>query len=337
MKRTRKIKQTSIGDGFIGTRFGPDNCLEVVAWCGERVGSVKKYTVFCSVCAEDPELFGLGLFLITKNKIQIGRIPCGCSKSVFWTEDQYIVKIKREIEKREFKYEFLGFAEDFKGQDTKLHLSCEFGESKSASISNFLRGQSCKARRDVVVGLRNRKEDQAYVDIFMSTGAYPQGTLFQRSDRRDKNGWLVYWNVTCPLCDETYEASGGNLTRGTRGCSCSQRLHNKAYIHLIELNSNILGVKFGITSMTIHRRLHEQNRKSVCKITEYGVWDFTEVSACRRAERFCKELYNRFIDKSLLPDGYTETAPFEAIETIISIYESNGGVRVNDEKIYSNH
>lgn len=332
MKRTRKSKtpQTSIGDEFIGTKFGPNSCLEVVAWCGEKSFYNKKYTVFCSVCAEDPELFGLGLFLITKPKFDLGRIPCGCSKSIReWSEDQYVVKILREIERKEFKYEFLGFAEPFKGRHTKLLLSSELGVSKSASITNFLRGSHCKLYADMIGGIKNRKADADCIQSFLQTGAYSDGTTFTRIDRKNKAGWLIFWEVTCGLCNEKYEASIGNLTRGTRGCSCSQRTHNKAYIHLIKLDLEIIGVKFGITSMTNQRRLYQQNKKSLCEISEFGIWHFEEVSACRKAERLCKESYNNFLTKELVPDGYTETAPFIAIDHIISIYEDSGGVRMN--------
>lgn len=331
MKLTRKTIQTSVGDNFIGTKFGPNNCLEVVAWCGERAHYNKKYTVFCSVCAEDPELFRFGLFLITKQKIMVGRIPCGCSGNVSeWTEEQQIVRIQREIDKRDFKYTFLGFSESFRGRDTKLHLSCELGETKSVSLNNFLKGQNCPLKRRQSVGDKNRKDDEECIKSFIETGAYSDGTTFERSSRVDKNGWLIFWKVHCSLCDETYEASIGNLTRGTRGCSCSQRTHNRAYIHLLKLNSELIGVKFGITSMGNQRRLHDQNRKSLCELSEHGVWIFDEVSACRKAERLCKEVYNNFINKELLPDGYTETAPVTAIESIISIYESNGGVRLDE-------
>lgn len=331
MKRTRKVLQTSIGDDFIGTKFGPNNCLEVVAWCGERIFHNKKYTVFCSICSEDPELFGMGLFLITKQKIQIGRVPCGCSKSVWgWSEDQYIVKILREIAARDFKYKFIGFAEPFNGRHTKLHLSCELGETKSVTINNFLRGQNCALKGKQSVGIKNRKDDEDCIKSFMETGAYSEGTLFTRSNRKNKDGWFIFWDVNCATCGESYEASIGNLTSGTRGCSCSQRTHNKAYIHLVKLDLEVIGIKFGITSMTNQRRLYQQNKKSLCELSQLGIWHFEEVSACRKAERLCKESYNNYLTKQLLPDGYTETAPFAAINHIISIYESHGGVRMNE-------
>jgi hypothetical protein len=94
------------------------------------------------------------------------------------------------------------------------------------------------------------------------------------------------------------------------------------------LDLEVVGIKFGITSMTNQRRLYEQNRKSLFEVSEYGMWEFIQVSACRKAERLCKEKYNNYLTKDIFPDGYTETAPFTAIDSIISIYENNGGIRM---------
>jgi hypothetical protein len=284
--------------------------------------------VFCSVCCEDIELYGDGLFLITKGKIIAGRVPCGCSYSPNWTEQQYKILVGRMAEQKQ--YVFMGWAEQYKGRDTKIHLSCELGVTDTVTIHNFLRGQTCRLRANESVGNKNRKEDSACIESFMETGAYAEGTISTRSNRKNKEGWLIFWDITCSRCGETYEASIGNLTRGTRGCSCSQRTHNKAYIHLVKLNLETIGVKFGITSVNNQRRLYEQNKKSSCVLSSFGIWYFEEVSACRKAERLCKESYSNFLAKDLIPDGYTETAPFEAIGHIISIYESNGGVRMNE-------
>jgi hypothetical protein len=139
--------------------------------------SNKKYTVFCSVCAEDPELFGLGLFLIAKNKVRAGRIPCGCASQVHhWTEQHYIVKVIREAESRDFKYEFLGFAEPFKGKDTKMILDSSLGITRSVSINNFLKGQNCRLHANMTVGMKNRKSDVDCVESFIRTGSYADGT-----------------------------------------------------------------------------------------------------------------------------------------------------------------
>lgn len=63
-------------DGFEGTVFGN---LTVVGWNG-KYNQEKKYVLSCSICKEDPELFGEGLFLTMKGHIQRGCKPCGCAE-----------------------------------------------------------------------------------------------------------------------------------------------------------------------------------------------------------------------------------------------------------------
>lgn len=320
---------TSSLDDFIGTKFGAYNQLEVVAWCGQRSGSNKKYTIFCSICAEDPELFGFGLFLITKSKLNTGRIPCGCSKSRNWSEAEYLIRVRRESFKRD--YEFLGWAEDYSGVQTKLHLRSEFGESKSATISSFLSGVDCWVKRNFIVGALNTKDNSYMLAKFMKTGSYAEGTIFERSNRCDKYGWRTFWNVTCGHCNESYQAMLSNLSAGHRGCSCSLVRHVRAYIHQVSLNGQVIGVKYGITSHRSQVRLYSQSRKSPCDLLALSTWCFEKVSDCRRAEAECKRAFKSFISKENLPDGYTETAPFSCVQEIINIYEKHGGVK--DEQL----
>ena len=56
-------------DNLIGYVFGDKSQLRVIGWFGDLAGPNKKYTVECSICKQDPELFGDGTFLITRNKI----------------------------------------------------------------------------------------------------------------------------------------------------------------------------------------------------------------------------------------------------------------------------
>lgn len=315
-------------DDFIGTKFGPSSQLEVVGWFGHRIGSNKKYTVECSICKEDAELYGDGRFLIPKSKIEQGRVPCGCSERVVWTKEQYKVLVKRECLDR--GYRFITFSGKFCGKNSKIILETPTGYVDEVLLSNFMKGQDTISLKREKIGEKNRKDDSTLIANFTATGAYAEGTLFSRSTTRVNNdGWRSYWNVYCPVCDEAYECHLSNLSRGSLGCSCSKRRHNKSYIHILLKDEEILGIKYGITSVTTGRRLKEQAKKSSLTIEEFGLWEYDEVSSCRKSEADVKKIYNNFITKEVLPDGYTETAPFCAIEHIIQIFENGGGIRVN--------
>jgi hypothetical protein len=152
--------------------------------------------------------------------------------------------------------------------------------------------------------------------------------IFSRSDVKDHNGWNCNWDVYCPLCDENYRSHLSGLSIGSKGCSCSQRTHNKAYIHAVESSQATIALKYGITSVENNRRLKEQNKKSPLDLYEVATWKFQEVSACRRAEQLCKIKFNNYLTKDLLPDGYTETACILEFMNIVEIFESNGGVKL---------
>lgn len=318
-----------IKDDFIGTKFGPFLQLTVIGWNGERNSGGKKYSVQCSVCKEDSTLYGDGIFLITANKIKIGRIPCGCSRNTRWTKEQWKIKIKRECELRDYK--FIGFFGKYSGRGSKIILETPFGQIDVVLLSNFIKGQDTYSVWKLKVGESNTKDSEYHIKNFMATGAYPLGTSFERdAEKTDCNGWKTYWRVSCPVCTENYSSHLSNLSAGCVGCSCSQRRHNKSYIHVVSDVNGIMGIKFGITSVLTSRRLKEQVRKSGLLIEEFGIWDYDEVSACRKAEVEVKKVYNNYLSKDVLPDGYTETASFSDIESIVAIFESNGGIRRSD-------
>lgn len=314
-------------DNFIGTKFGPYLQLEVLGWFGEKSGSNKKYTVECSICREDARLYGKATYLMPKSKIKAGRIPCGCSAHTKWTRYQYIVRINRECEER--GYSFIAFSGDFKGKDSRIILETPEGFINEVLLSNFMRGQGTISSKNSKIGAKNRKLDDIAVKCFMKTGAYAEHTEFSRSETRlDSKGWKTYWDVFCPVCREIYQSHIGNLSRGTVGCSCSQRRHNKSYIHVISDSDGILAIKYGITSVLNGRRLREQTKSSGLVIESFGTWGYSEVSLCRKAESEVKRLYSNFLTKEILPDGYTETAPYSVVESIVTIFESNGGIRI---------
>ena len=71
-------------------------------------GSRNNYCVVrCSVCAEDTELLGDGLFTTYISNLNRGGLPCGCSKKHHWSLRQYEVIIRRYIKENSIPVEFL--------------------------------------------------------------------------------------------------------------------------------------------------------------------------------------------------------------------------------------
>lgn len=316
-----------IDDDFIGTKFGPFLQLTVIGWDGHKSYYNKKYTVECSICKEDTELYGDGRFLITKNKIRAGRIPCGCSVSTQWTQAQWKIRIKRECAIRGYK--FIAHDPTTKGKNGYCYLESPSGEIDCVIINNFIKGQDTKSLWKKKISVANTKPVEDHIEKFMKTGAFAEGTTFEKClDKVDHQGWKTWWKVSCPTCGESYFSLLSNLNVGSVGCSCSQRRHKRSYIHVISNDSGILAIKFGITSMLTNRRMFEQAKKSGLYLEEFGLWEYSEVSSCRRAEREVKKIFSNYLNRDVFPDGYTETTEYGNVEYIVTIFESNGGVRI---------
>lgn len=212
--------------------FGKDNQLTVIGWKGKLVNT-KYYIVKCSECSKDPELFGDGIFRITKNHLNVGKHPCECSSHFMWSEIQYKVLIKRKCKERE--YTFHKFAEKFKGSRTKLRLECPtHGVWETTSIESFLRkgGTGCPKCKANKIKIINTLENNYHINKFMATGKFKEGTKFWRSNRVDYRGYNSFWNYTCPICsnDEyvkvglcsgVFENTRSHLSIGRVSCRCS--------------------------------------------------------------------------------------------------------------------
>lgn len=93
--------------------------------------------VECSECSKDTELFPSGYFIIRQDHFKNGIKPCGCGKNVRWIDDQFLIKVQRIGEKKQFIVH--GFAEDFHGANTKINCECLIDGNKwTPTINNVI-------------------------------------------------------------------------------------------------------------------------------------------------------------------------------------------------------
>lgn len=213
--------------------FGKDNQLTVIGWKGKDKYR-KYYTIKCSKCSEDPELFGDGVFKISKGNLVRGLTPCGCSSKPYWTENQYKTLVERRCDS--LGIEFCSFIGDFNGNQTKLKLKCyNHGIWGTTTVNGLLiKKSSCPSCGFVCSKEASTKEDSLHVRNFMSTGKFKEGTKFWRSERLDTRNKVAYWNYTCPtcsadeyveagLCSGVFEGHISGLIRGILSCRCSDK------------------------------------------------------------------------------------------------------------------
>lgn len=311
-----------------GATFGKYGHLHIVGWSGTTVNSTKYYVVKCGLCSEDCELFGGGYFKDTKSHLLQGRIPCGCSKSPKWSKEQFATLCKRKAV--EIGCTFLGFVGNWKGQKTKIRMSCEqHGEWQSAIINSLINtGRGCPLCGTNTVSQAKIKPDEVMIKSFFDSGAFHLDTKFWRSDRSNNKGVKAYWHMSCPECGESGESYTGNLQQGCRPCACSSQRQQECYINwLIDGHNTDVAIKFGIARNS-KQRIKSQARHSVYILKQHSVYQFSDVTSCKKAERECKqELECGIVLKRDMPDGWSETTWVYNLDKIIEIYERNGGIR----------
>ncbi len=314
--------------------FGKERQLTVVGWSGNRVNrSDKFYIIKCSVCSQDFNLFGQGYFRSMKSSLNSGRIPCGCSTSPKWSEEQYRVLCSRKA--KEIGYTFIAFVGDWLAKYTKIKMLCEkHGEWESGAIGNLLnQGYGCPmCGFDVSITAAcrsNLKTDEVMIQSFFKSGCFHSDTKFWKSDRETKRGNKSYWYMLCPECGEVGESQSGNLQRGNRPCACGMHRQREAYINdIIDCTESVIAIKFGIT-INSNQRVRQQNSKSLYKIEQHSVYYFPSVESCKKAERDCKrELECGILTKLEVSDGWSETTYTYNLEKIIEIYQRNGGIKI---------
>lgn len=304
-----------------------DGRLTVLGWSGKRK-YCKMYIVRCSVCAEDNELFGEGYFKSPKGDLLRGQIPCGCSKKVIKTKEQYAILCKRAA--RKMGYDFINFIGEWRGRKTNVEIYCsKHGVWSTAIIQSLVSEASgcpdCGRDRTRDASI---KPDSEMIASFFASGGFHPDTKFWRSDRKDNKGWQSYWNVFCPECNENGESFSGNLRAGKRCCGCSEKRQKYAYINFVYDNNLVVALKFGITNK-VNRRVSQQNKRSRFLVENKYIYQFYSVAQCKKAELEClQQLETCVLSRQEMPDGWTETTWSYNLEKIIEIYERNGGIHI---------
>lgn len=130
-----------------------------------------------------------------------------------------------------------------------------------------------------------------------------------------------------------FKVSIDNYLRG-KGCpACRNNEQTEAYINIVLDGELPIALKFGVSTDSSYR-VYNQNRRSVYKVINFGVWDFERVEFCQKAEKQVKEtLTCGTLSKEEMQDGYSETTFVYNLDKIIKIYEENGGNRREYESI----
>lgn len=320
-----------VTDKFCGEVLGPKSQLTILSIFGKN-GYSKIYNVFCSICSEDTELFGDGIFTAFGSNLKKGYLPCGCGKRPLWTEDQFKVLCNREALRRGFV--FYGWAGDFVGNKTLCKLSCnKHGDWNSTDINHFFMGRGCPGCKSEVCSenakgnTHSRLEDSEMISKFMNTGGFSEGTLFRRCSLELDGKSADNWEVSCPDCNDTGFGRNSNLSLGYRPCACTKARQKFSYINGIYSDEHLIALKYGI-AVNPEDRVKKQNLNSIFSVRILEVWEYPDYKSCRNAETEIKRILSPILKKEEMLDGYSETTDPENLELVTQIYQKYGGWRV---------
>ncbi|AGN51514.1 hypothetical protein VPLG_00075 [Vibrio phage eugene 12A10] len=116
---------------FIGTTFEVEKTgttLTVTGVSGKDRSEKVLFSVKCSVCSLDTELFPDGVFSSNKSNLvskggSLHKIPCGCGKTK-WTKEQHEIVTQRLLDTSQHNLKVVG-SEKSKGKDRKFILECD--------------------------------------------------------------------------------------------------------------------------------------------------------------------------------------------------------------------
>lgn len=289
----------------------------------------KVYVFQCSICANDPYLFGSGLFATYYNNIRTG-LPCGCGNFVYPEKLQY-KRIKRIVE-AEGDFSFIGFEGKYEGIETKCIVSCvRHGVNSKTTVTNVVRRNKagCNGCYLENARIKSTPTEQETILKFFSSGGFHKDTKFYKTERLSKCGKRTYWRMICGECGGFGESIARSFIKGFRSCDCARDRQRQAYINLIyDASETPIALKFGVSNLAVNRLTH-QNSMNALISRQYELYEFETKIACLSAERAVKSsVKTSLLSKEVFPDGYTETTSIKYLIEIQKIYKKYGGVSI---------
>lgn len=217
-----RLQREFVGEQFPTPKGG---FLTVTGVAGKRGGHAV-FSLGCSVCSKDEELFPEGSITSVKGSLIKGSVPCWCAKNPSWTQSQYETLVNRKCAER--GYEFLGFVGEWQGKYTylKLHNPINGNTWESTSINNFLNnGSGCPLESNVKRWTEQEREQQVNQVFAVEGGAFV-GWSSEYKNAHSKFNWLCSEGHECETIVDDF------LNMGSRCMTCykiKQRENGNGY------------------------------------------------------------------------------------------------------------
>lgn len=203
--------------------------------------------LYCEVCNNTRGNYLKNrVFLVAEYHMK-ENVSCLCSTTC---RQKYLSDFVFDLEQKVANMEFIEILDVFRNntENSKIKLGDlsvtyrEKGVIKTTTAKALMkRTFSSDIGYSTVDGLNDK--DRKQVAAFMSTGSYPEGTKFWRSNRKDKNS-CSYWFYQCPICkedpelfgDAVYEASCSFFKSGNKLCGCRRTPKWEPEQYIVKIN-----------------------------------------------------------------------------------------------------
>lgn len=278
----------------------------------------------CSVCSLDKELWKPEEMVCSRTRILQARVNCSCNPTTFYNKRQNNLRFIRKADSLGF--EFLGLKHEdkaFKGNKVRLYNPVN-QVCWEHTIQLFLKHGS-KCPYEIYNKAKNLKDDVVHITAFMKTGAFSEGTIFERSGVDNKGRKSnVHWKIICPVCTKDkyshikseFISHITGLKGGNKPCRCSGNYRWSEEENLIRIKDK--SEELGYYFLGWKGEYKGDNTKLKLSTKEGEVWSTTTItnlmqgkghrsSRLREAQNTPVEYY---LEKANLPKG-------SAIERIV--------------------
>lgn len=118
-----------------------ESTITVKKYIGKQNGK-KMYSVHCSLCSADEEMWPEGSVVSTKSNLLSGRMPCGCGAKCNYTSSQNVIRAKRSANKKGLL--FISIDSIDKGSRSIVTLQCVKHGRFSMRLFSFLTDKTCQ-------------------------------------------------------------------------------------------------------------------------------------------------------------------------------------------------
>lgn len=183
--------------------------------------------MICPLCESDEYSNIKNVFTASITTLKSGNLPCRCSTNYKWSEEENLVRMRVLAERS--GYEFLGWADEYKGDKTKLVLKTGSDETWSTTtIGGLVQGYGHRGYKILEAAKMKRYSEEYYMEILK----LPEGSFIERYNLPSgKVSKKV--KFTCGICSrDEYTRNGvckgvwdvdlGVLLRGGKPCRCTK-------------------------------------------------------------------------------------------------------------------